>query len=299
MNINLLNLYKRGFTLIELLVVISLISILSMVLLGVLNVPGLRGKTGDAVRRANFNKIVMGIKGYETLMGMCPVCVSPGGDPSGTSGSTYACGDAAQQAEVQKYIKRWPNGSPTAADVYTYICDASGHWTITGSVTDGTPFVYDSITDTVAEVGGGVGPGVTSVPVPTSTPSINPTVTTKPVATATPKPVATATPTPRPTATPTATPTPLPEYWVIKSSLPVNCYDYCAYSGASCSNACHRIEDPNSTYKYGVGCLYTDSSRDYGDIAYCGPNTNTNFCDGIQPNKTTKVSYCCCEPNNW
>jgi prepilin-type N-terminal cleavage/methylation domain-containing protein len=59
-----MNKNKKGFTLIELLIVVGLISILSGVILGVVNVGGLRSKTRDAQRKADLKKIQTALELY-------------------------------------------------------------------------------------------------------------------------------------------------------------------------------------------------------------------------------------------
>lgn len=55
---------RKGFTLIELLVTVSLIGVLSGILLGVLNVQGLRKKARDSQRVADLKKIQTALEAY-------------------------------------------------------------------------------------------------------------------------------------------------------------------------------------------------------------------------------------------
>lgn len=55
---------NKGFTLVELLLVIALIGILSGVILGVLNIPGMRSKTRDSQRIADMKKIQIALGIY-------------------------------------------------------------------------------------------------------------------------------------------------------------------------------------------------------------------------------------------
>lgn len=57
---------QRGFTLIELLIVISLIGILSGVVVGVINVSGLRAKARDSIRTTDLDKIKVSLELYYT-----------------------------------------------------------------------------------------------------------------------------------------------------------------------------------------------------------------------------------------
>lgn len=92
-----------GFTLIELLIVVLLIGILSGILLLVLDVPGLRNKTGDGVRIANMNKLILALRAYYVGEGI-------GYPENPKTNATF----------LDLYITAWPDNSPNAGNVYTY-----------------------------------------------------------------------------------------------------------------------------------------------------------------------------------
>ena len=55
---------KKGFTLIELLVTVSIIAVLSGLLLGVINIQGIRQKARDSQRMADLKKVQVALEAY-------------------------------------------------------------------------------------------------------------------------------------------------------------------------------------------------------------------------------------------
>lgn len=282
----------KGFTLIEVLVVVALISILMGILLGVLNVQGLREKTADSIRKTNVGKIADGIRSYYAFNGKYPVCDScdflrcthpdiPGllishecaqCNPLTCTGNLLTPEELqAQQTEIRKYIKSWPNGNPTASDVYAYTSIDGTTWELhANDAVGGAAYTYNSITDSVVE-----GP---LVPVP---PTLAPGV---------------------------PTPTPLPDYWVAVPGDNFSCETYCyTMVHKSCKNDCHFFE--SGTYTYGLSCKYEYAASASGyyqtyaegtasncnTTGWCSSIASLQFPIGVNPPQPPILArYCCC-----
>jgi prepilin-type N-terminal cleavage/methylation domain-containing protein len=94
---------KSGFTLIELLITVSIIGVLSGLLLGVINVSGIRSKARDSERIADLKKIQAALELYLADNRRYP--------PSSASGGLWidvADNDALTSAIVPNYINEFP-----------------------------------------------------------------------------------------------------------------------------------------------------------------------------------------------
>lgn len=267
---------RGGFTLIELLIVVLLIGVLSGILLMVLDIPGLRKKTGDAVRLANINKLVLGIRAYDAAEGIIP---------------------SSKDDTILRslYIKAWPNGSPDVApNEYIYWTNGTEFGVRVGTAVNGVCFKYysgweaaqtkrcggDTCNDSEEcdEISTG---GVTPRTTPGTTPEMNPTTA------------------PRPT-------TPANQgCWGINGL----CLSDCNYSNVSQyykfrdedTGACSGPTAYFSTSacsNNGSGSCYALSEKNSGLTEVCGvksyPNGTCNFvtCPSYKENAYTQINAC-------
>lgn len=104
-------LQQTGFTLIELLVVVSVIGVLSGVMVGVIDSQRQKKVAEDAVKKANLEKLITGIEGFNAIEDVYPTDENADGNPVNDGGSS-------DDSLVLVYLKTWPQST---SGTYTYV----------------------------------------------------------------------------------------------------------------------------------------------------------------------------------